>query len=549
MTSSDAGSREPEPPGEGGRPGSLLSAVTTVVGEIELVAVLRRVVEAAVELVGAEYGALGVISGDRHGLDQFIHVGVPPELAAQIGHLPRGHGLLGAVISEAQAIRLEHLGADPRSAGFPPHHPAMQSFLGAPIRIGGEVFGNLYLTNARGGSFTSRDESLLEALASTAGLVIANSRLFEETRTRAAWTHAAAELSRAILTTPREQVFDLIAGRVRELEPLSLTAVLVPAEGGGAFHVAAVRGDGERTLLGREFLYAQTTVAAALEGELLRRGPGRASGDPLLQTHLDEAGPAIAAPLVVKGMPVAAVVISRPPTSPEYRRIDLDVLEGLCSQAAVAVELAQARRDQQRAVVAEERARIARDLHDHVIQQLFGAGLTIQSIFSTETQGRHGGRGQEVVAQIDDAIRQIRTVIFALSSSDASSVRHKLIDIVAEAAGQRERAPSVRFSGPVDSLLAGPVGDDVVAVARELISNSVRHAQADSIELHVAVKDEAVTVRVADDGAGIRSDRRSGLRNLRDRAARRGGDLQIASSNPGTVVTWQVPLIELGGES
>lgn len=154
----------------------LLRAVETVVGEIELPVVLRRVVEAAVDLVDAEYGALGIIAADRISLDQFIHVGLDADAADAMGHMPRGRGILGALIAHPQPIRLGHLGEDPRAAGFPAHHPRMDSFLGAPVRVRGEVFGNLYLTNARRGSFTAEDEELVRALASTAGFAIQNAR-------------------------------------------------------------------------------------------------------------------------------------------------------------------------------------------------------------------------------------------------------------------------------------------------------------------------------------------------------------------------------------
>lgn len=523
----------------------LLHAVETVVGEIELPVVLRRVVEAAVELVDAEFGALGVLAADRASLDQFIHVGITPEDAAEIGRLPRGRGILGALISDPRVIRLSHLQSDPRAAGFPAHHPRMDSFLGAPISVHGEVFGNLYLTNARRGSFSAEDEELVRGLASTAGFAIQNARLFDEARTRAAWMAATAELSAAILSTPPDEVFDLVAGRVLDLSASCRVTVLVPTDVPDVLRVAAARGTGELDILGMTVIAGSGLAGAALDrGGIRVPTAARPTGpaDPAVLTAEDETGPAVAAPLRTRRRTWGVVTVARPPGEREFTEVEREVLSDLASQAAIALELTHARREQQKAMLTEERARIARDLHDHVIQQIFGAGLTLQSMAATLAETHDRTRVDEVIGQLDDAITQIRTVIFALSARDGSSLRHRLIDVVAEVSGALPRPPALRFSGPVDTALSGSLADDIVGVARELLTNSVRHADADSISLDVGVDGDRVTVVVTDDGAGIRDTRRSGLANLAARAEARGGSLTVDTGASGTRAEWRVSL-------
>lgn len=523
----------------------LLRAVDTIVGEIELPVVLRRVVEAAVDLVDAEYGALGIIAADRSSLDQFIHVGLPADTADAIGHLPRGRGVLGALIAHPEPIRLDHLGEDPRAVGFPAHHPRMESFLGAPIRVRGEVYGNLYLTDARRGTFSAEDEELVRALASTAGFAIQNARLLDEARTRATWMTATAELSATILASPSDDVNDLLARRVADLVDGSLVTVLVPVDGSDLLRVAAARGPGEDDVIGASVDRAHTIAGAAMHdgGARVATVPSVADRpDPASITGDHETGPAIAAPLQTRQHTWGALCVARAPGERGFTAVELEVLHDLASQASIATELARVQSEQQRAMLTDERARIARDLHDHVIQQIFGAGLTLQSMSASLDRTGDRDRVGDVIRQLDDAITQIRTVVFALSARDGSSLRHRLIDVVAEVSGALRRPPALRFAGAVDHAIRGPLADDVVGVARELLTNSVRHAGADSISLDVALTGPDVSIVVTDDGVGIRDDRRSGLANLTERAARRGGTLTLTTGPGGTRAEWRAPL-------
>lgn len=531
-----------------GRLRSLLHAVQAVAGEIELPALLRRVVQSAIDLVDAEYGALGVIAADRATLDQFITVGLDEEHARAIGALPRGRGLLGALIADPHVIRLEKLGQDPRATGFPPHHPEMESFLGAPVRVGGEVFGNLYLTNSRHGRFSAEDEQLVQALASTAGIAIRNARLLEEARLRATWMAASAALSAGLLSTPPNQALDLLAGRVIDLSAAERVTVTVPVDGTSDLRVEAVRGSGEERLAGLTVATTSTVAGAAIAQGPVRH-PGGSSlraDDPALAYVGDTVGPAASVPLRTRRHVWGVLTVARAPGQREFSAVELEVLGDLGSQASIALELAAARIEQQRAILTDERARIARDLHDHVIQQLFSAGLTLQTLRTPAVGSDHGERLGEVIEMLDDAIKQIRTVIFAISSRDGDSLRHRLIDVVAETSAALRRPPALRFSGPLDTSLREALADDVVAAARELLSNSVRHANADVLSLDVRVADGEVLVIASDGGVGIADGRRSGLQYLSERAESHGGSLDIETGSSGTRAVWRASLAERG---
>lgn len=536
------------------RLGSLLHAVQTIASEIELPIVLGKIVEAAVQLVDAGYGAIGVISSDGASLEQFIHVGLKPGDEARIGHLPRGRGLLGAVISHPHPIRLAHLAEDPRAAGFPANHPAMDSFLGVPVRVRGEVFGNLYLTNRRGGAFTDEDEQLLLALASAAGNAIQNARLLEEGRLRELWMQATAELSASLLSAPIDQALDLVCSRVLVTATAELVTVVVP-DSGQVLRVAAARGREEESILGRK-LHSNTTVAGrVLTDEVpVLLGPvygpaSRPVGEDELVVSIDgDTGSAVSVPMRSHARSWGALTITRLPRLPAFSTLELGLIEAFATQASLALELNHARVERQKAILNEERARIARDLHDHVIQQLFAAGLTVQSLAGLLPRHEERDRATSAVTQIDGAISQIRTVVFALSSRDKHSMKHRLIDVVAEMSEPLPRLPALTFAGPIDTVVDTILADEVVGVARELLSNAIRHSNAEEIALDVRVAANLLTVRVADDGGGIHGGRQSGLRNLRERAEQWSGTMTVNTSSRGTVVDWQVPVTDRAEE-
>lgn len=530
-----------------GRLRSLLRANRAVVEELELGRVLRRIAEAAVDLADAEFGALGVISPAGH-LEQFIHVGMPDATAASIGHLPEGHGLLGAVIDRAEPIRLEHLSADPRSVGFPEHHPAMEAFLGVPIRVRDEVFGNLYLTNPRRGAFTQEDEELVSALAATAGIAIDNARLFDESQRRQRWSSALAEVTSALLSEESQDVLAVITDRLGVALDAELVCIVVPSAEESTLRVEAARGAHAADVAGREYPAAGSLAGKALETGRMVVSDGRPAGE--AGDWQPEVGPTIVLPLDVAGDRIGVLSVSRAIGGMHFRDSELEMASEFASQTGLAIELTRARADRQRLMLVDERSRIARDLHDHVIQRLFGAGLGLQAVAAT-----HPATAEALLAEvnaIDSAIAEIRTVIFTLSqrTQGEDSLRHRLLDLVTELTPAVGSAPRLTFAGAVDLSIRGALADDVVAVVRESLSNVARHAQASSVEVEVAIHDGEVTVIVDDDGRGPdpSSDRRSGLGNLAARARAHAGTFDLtARAQGGARARWTARLDEHEG--
>jgi signal transduction histidine kinase len=532
-----------------GRLRGLLQANQLIIGDLALETLLHRIIEAARELVGARYAALGVIASSG-GLAAFVHTGMPDGAVELIGHLPEGKGLLGALIEDPQPIRLERIRDDPRSIGFPPGHPAMETFLGAPIEVRGEVYGNLYLTESTKGGFSAEDEELARALAATAGLAIANARLYESARSRGEWLQASELISRKLLSGDRGDAgppLRLIAEQSLRVARADLVTVSVP-EDGDELRVRVAVGVGAMALEGRR-LPREGTVT----GRVLADGVPISVGDPgemgLGTTASDEVdvGPVMVVPLAGSAQMHGALSVCRLRGRTAFTQEDRDLATSFASQAAVAVELAQARADQQRAAMLEDRERIAEDLHDHVIQKLFAAGMTLQAVAAVLPPGRACDRVLTVIDDLDETISQIRTTIFQLQRTrpfQHSGVRARLLDVASQAAPSLGMEPAVRFSGVMDTL-RGNLVDDLVAVLREALSNVRRHAQAGSVDVDVAVRPDRVILDVRDDGCGPPNDAApgTGLTNLRTRAQRRGGSLTFGpGEGSGSWLRWSVPI-------
>lgn len=521
-----------------GRLRTLVRANRAVVSHLELPTVLRTIAEAAVELVGARYGALGVIA-EGGGLEQFIHVGMAPDDVERIGHLPEGHGLLGALIDDPRPIRIDSIAGDPRSAGFPAGHPPMTAFLGVPITVRDTVYGNLYLTDPESGGFSEDDEQLVKALAATAGFAIDNARLYAESFARQAWTAAVADMTASVLGGESPDALGELIARASAL--LGAQAVFV-VEQDPDHPSARVTAADEIGRAVAEEVIAATPVRSALEGAQ----PVRLDALPIASEVAGwTPGPALVAPFALADDQPAALVAVRDAGSPRFTAFELERTTALARQAALALELAAARADRQRALLLEERARIARDLHDHVIQQLFGAGIELQSVESALGPGRLAERVDEAVASIDQAIAEIRTAIFALShqQNGGGSLRHRVLDIVHEVGSSLPEPATVSFSGPVDVVSEPGLADDIAAFIREGLTNVVRHADAASASVSVSASADEITVTVVDDGHGIGdTTRRSGLGNLDARAHSRGGALKVDSSSGGTRLRLQLPV-------
>jgi signal transduction histidine kinase len=528
-----------------GRVQGLLDAFLSVSTGLDLDTTLHRIVEAATGLVDARYGALGVLR-EGGGLAAFVYVGIDDELAAQMGSLPEGKGVLGQLITEPYPLRIADLGQHPSSVGFPPHHPPMKSFLGVPVLVRGEVFGNLYMTEKESGEFTSEDEAVLTALAGAAGIAIDNARLYEEGEIRRRWIAAVSDVRAALLdTSSPDDALRLIVDRVAALTDADATWLMVgPDPSDGCYVVTAQSGDGLVDLVGSRHLPADNPVLGAVES-------AEAVVTLDLSTLAVESpsniawGPCLGIPLKGAHAPDSVVVVVRRAGRAPFPDTLGPLVTAFGDQATAALDQAARQRLARQLDVYEDRDRIARDLHDLVIQRVFAAGLALQAVLPRVPDADARRRVQNVIGQLDDTVRDIRTTIFDLHTTggeESDSVRRRVLDIVTETAGDGV-APTVRMSGAVDSLLSGETAADVEAVVREAVSNVTRHAQARHVTVTLDVGDDVV-VEVVDDGVGI-DDRaaRSGLRNLEERARRHGGDVEVERlPDGGTRLRWFVPL-------
>ncbi|OAA28169.1 histidine kinase [Frankia sp. EI5c] len=529
-----------------GRLRGLLRAHRAVAADLSLEVVLRRIAEAACELVDASYGALGVIARDGR-LEQFIHVGMDADLVSSIGHLPRGDGVLGLLTAEPRPVRLDDISAHRHAVGFPPGHPPMRTFLGVPIKVRSEVFGNLYLTDKRGGRrFTAQDEEMVLALAASAGVAIENARLFGAAQRRQQWLQASADIMRHLLADGSDPL-DLIVGRAREVAAADLACVLLADEATGELLVDAADGPGADALAGR---------AAAAAGTLAGRSV--AAGRPLLVDDAAaepggsgigavEVGPLMVIPLVGAQTRAGAVVLARRPAGRPFADSDLDMAATFAGHVQVALNLATSRATRDRLLVLEDRDRIARDLHDHVMQRLYAVALGLQGMAAAEERPQPAGRLSTYVDDLDATIREIRSTVFELRgrrSTGGPGARARLVEIVEEIGEALGFSPRLRVDGPLDSVVEGVVVDHLLAVVRESLSNVVRHARASRVELVVSVSQGWLRAEVTDDGVGLGgTGRRSGLHNLRSRAEELGGTFDVAAGpTGGTCLRWSVPL-------
>ncbi len=523
----------------------LLDAFLSVSSGLDLETTLRRIVESACDLVDARYGALGVLAGGG-GLAAFVHVGVDDATAAAMGSLPEGKGVLGQLIKEPYPLRIPDLSRHPASVGFPPGHPEMHGFLGVPVLVRGTVFGNLYMTEKQHGAFTAEDEAVLMALAGAAGVAVDNARLYEEAEQRRRWATALSDVRASLLDVgSAERALPLIAERVAALTGAAGAWVLVGPDDDGCFTVRAQAGDGLEDLTGRHLDAAESPVLrAALDvaGGVVTSDVSGTAGVGH-DAHVDW-GPSLAVPLSGAQAEPAVVVTARRAGALPFDASLIPLIASFADQVSVALDLAAQQRIARRLDVYEDRDRIARDLHDHVIQRVFAAGLTLQSVVQRVADPQVQRRIRDVVRELDDTVRDIRTSIFDLHTADQADdggLRRRVLDTVAGTAG--DLRSTVRTSGAVDTLVSGDLATDVVAVVREAVSNAARHSGARHVTVTLDVCDAAV-LEVVDDGRGIDARAaRSGLRNLEERATRRGGGLTVEGrAEGGTRLRWWVPL-------
>ncbi len=527
--------------------GGLLEANRSIVANLDLATVLRRIAESAVDLAHAQYGALGVISPEGVGLDEFIHVGLGAATVTQIGHLPEGKGLLGLLIEQPHAVRLDDLAAHERSVGFPPHHPPMRGFLGVPIRVRDEVFGNLYLTRNDGETFTAQDEEIVEALAATAGIAIENARLFAESEHRQEWLAESADVTRRVLAGD-EGSLQLITRTVRSLADADLATLVLPED--GELVVAVADGRDAEQLGGTRYARKGTLSEWVMEtAEPVRLADAeqtsQVGGRTIYLAGRVQVGPVMVLPLIGRQGVRGSLVVGRSRGRRPFSQVDMEMATTFSNHASTALELAEARRDQERVLVLEDRARIARDLHDHVIQQLFAAGLMVQATTTHLDSERDVATLSDVVTSLDQAIKQIRISIFQLQPASATGIRSAVLDVVGEVRPALGFDPRLDLDGPLDSLSTDELIRDVTAVVREGLTNVAKHARATAAQLSIHATTAQLTVTINDNGGGMgATSRSSGLDNLRSRAEDRRGSLVVADlpAPGGTTLVWTVPI-------
>lgn len=551
------------------RDSGLFSAVVAVAAGLELGATLRRIVQAAVDLVDATYGALAVL-GTEGTVVEFVHVGIDQATAERIGGLPEGKGILGLLIDHPMPIRLDDLSAHPSSHGFPEHHPPMRSFLGVPVRVRGEVFGNLYLTEKRGGGhFTPDDERTVLALAAAAAVAIENARLFERTRERERWQQAMNAISSKVLEgAPRDEVLRLVTARARQLTGADVALLALP-DGSGRLvvqHAEVVDAETEarehpsRWSVHRSRTSAATLLAGlpkAVVGSEVDPSSGLARAFAEAETiDVDGAtipigrdwplGPTVSIPLVARDTVLGSLGIARSRGATRFADEVVGLAESFAKQAALTLLVDEAQVEQRRLAVFEDRDRIARDLHDLVIQRLFATGMLVQGAARTGDVNAEGAaRLDRVVDELDETIREIRQTIFALHEpldGAGDTLRSRLMREVRQSASLLGFEPSIRFVGPVDLAIPAPLGDQLVAALREALTNAAKHAQAGKVIVRLSVEDPYAVLSVIDDGVGMAgSGRRSGIANLESRSMELGGDCRIerVSEDGGTRLTWR----------
>jgi two-component system, NarL family, sensor histidine kinase DevS len=525
----------------------LVEAMLAVTAGLELDATLRTIVHTAIELIDAQYGALGV-RGHDHELVEFVYEGIDDATRAKIGPLPQGLGVLGVLIDQPMPIRLDNIDNHPASVGFPPNHPPMRTFLGVPIRIRDEVYGNLYLTEKKTGQpFSEDDEVLALALAAAAGIAIDNARLYEQSRARQSWIEATRDIGTELLSgTDPARVFRLIAEEVLKLTAADATLVAVPGDEEipgldiTELVVAEIAGDSAISVAAAPPIpVGNTSVGRAFQ----LQQPLRCEVIDVQTGILIDAGPALVLPLRATGTVAGVLVAMRRAGGRPFTEEELTSTAAFADQAALAWQLATTQRQMRELDILTDRDRIARDLHDHVIQRLFAIGLSLQGTIPRTRSAEAQQRLSDSVDDLQGVIQDIRTAIFDLhgGSTGTTRLRQRLDEAIDQFSASGVRT-TVQFVGPL-SVIEAELADHAEAVVREAVSNAVRHAEASELAINVRVEDD-LSIEVIDNGRGLGDNiTESGLANLRRRAEEAGGHLVIAGGpDGGTLLRWSAPL-------
>jgi signal transduction histidine kinase len=534
---------------------ALIETGIAISSELSLEAVLQRVVETAASLTGARYAALGVIDRSGRTLERFLTHGIDPDTHAAIGDLPRGRGILGALISDARPLRLERLADDPRSVGFPPNHPAMDSFLGVPILLRGVAYGNLYLTEKEGaGAFTAEDEDLVELLASQAAVAIENARLYESVTRWSAQLESLNQIGDALVSEiDLHRLHALIASNLRALLGCKLVAIGLP-EGEGQLRWATAEGEHAEDIIG--------TIASATDsksGKILeRRRSERIDSvldDPEVNREMIRAlemHSALWVPLLLRDRAIGVLLaVDKQGPDSSFSNDDLRLAEAFAVRASVAVDLSQrVARDALRRVVSGqelERRRLARELHDETGQALTSILLGLRSVEEADSdEGRRLALG-ELRGLVTTTLQDVRRLAVelrpkALDDFGLVPALERLTDGLAEATGM-----SVELEAALgETRLPAEIETALYRIVQEALTNVVKHAQARHVSIVVTRRASSVATVIEDDGKGFvpfEDSEGLGVVGMRERVALLDGTLQIESgAGGGTTIAVEVPL-------
>jgi signal transduction histidine kinase len=531
------------------RVNALLEAVIAVGTNLDIGVVLRGIVQAAVTLVDASYGAMGVV-GEGGRLAEFIPVGLTEDQIGQIHHWPEGRGLLGALITYPTPLRIADLGSHELSSGFPDGHPPMGSFLGVPIRIRDEVYGNLYLTEKHdGGQFDEEDEAVLVVLAAAAGVAIENARLYDEARRQQRWLTASSQVTSTLLSgADLSDALELITASALDMSGADLVVLALPTADGSQLQVEHAAGEDAAGTLGLVLPAGGSASGQVLtSGELLSiddfRHDERVAR--VAREHMS-LGPAVLVPLGAAGKVRGVLTAGTRPGAMPLPPAAVAMLVTFATQAGIALELADHRRQAEQVAVFEDRDRIARDLHDLVIQRLYATGMSLQGLVGLIGSPEIADRVSVAIDALDETIREIRSSIFALQTRQEApppALRARILAVADELTGSLGFPPSLQLHGRLDDAVPADVAGQLLGALREALSNAARHSGASRVDVQVRADGE-LSLTVTDDGSGIKdTGRRSGLSNLEQRARKLGGSFRAEpAAGGGTELEWRVPL-------
>jgi signal transduction histidine kinase len=531
---------------------ALVEAGVALASELSLDAVLQKIVEAAAELTGAQYAALGVLDPTGQGLERFVVTGIDEETQRAIGDLPRGRGVLGALIEEAKPLRLDDLSTDPRSVGFPPNHPPMRAFLGVPILLRGVAYGNLYLTEKPDGApFTAEDEELVSMLSSQAAVAVENARLYEAATRWSRQLESLNEIANALVSeTDLGRTLDLVAARLRELVRARIVLIALPAHE-GALVVRAL--DGAEGLVGRRL-----EQDGSKAGRVLGRGRSERVDSMIDDLEVDQelsrrfaARTGLYVPMLLRDRPIGIIAAhDKEATDPRFSDEDLRLAEAFAARAAVAVDLSErVARDALRRVVSAqelERRRLARELHDETGQALTSILLGLKSLEDVGSErelAESTGRLRELVVTTLQDVRRLAVELRPKALDDFGLVPalERLVETFREQTGiEVDLEPRLG-----DERLPSDVETTLYRITQEALTNVVKHAHARHVSIVLTRRDGSVSAVIEDDGQGFAeagSGDGLGLLGMGERVALVDGRLSVESSpGAGTTLSIEVP--------